>query len=70
MKKRKSKDWIDEFICHEELSDEAIYAVYNFLLQVLMKFEIKASCKLRRYMKKQEEIHRNLCANQEDNSTV
>ena len=70
MKKHKSKDGIDKFIGNKELSDEAIYAAYDFLLQTLMQFEMKASYKLRRYMKEQEEIHSNLCANQEDNPPV
>lgn len=65
MKKRNYKDWIDEFISNEELSDEAMYAVYYFLELLLMKFEMKASYKFRPYMQKQEEIHTNFYANQE-----
>jgi hypothetical protein len=65
MKKCNPKDWVDEFISNEYLSDEAIYAVYNFLEQALIRFEMKASCQLRRYRQEQEEIHSNLYTDQE-----
>jgi hypothetical protein len=58
VKKQNPKNWIDEFIFNEGLSDESIYAVYNFLEQALMYFEMKAFHKLRNYVQKQEEMNK------------
>jgi hypothetical protein len=49
MKKQKLNHWMDEFIYNEDLSDESMYAVYNFMQQVLMNFEMKAFHKIRNH---------------------
>jgi hypothetical protein len=54
MRKHKHVDWLDELIYNEDLSDEAIYAIYLFLEQALVNFEMKAFHKLRKYRHSQE----------------
>ena len=38
---------IDEVLSREDLSDETIYAIYDFLLELLTEFESKGFCRLR-----------------------
>jgi hypothetical protein len=49
MKNQNLTNWMDEFIYNEELSDESMYAVYNFMQQVLINFEMKAFQKIRNH---------------------
>lgn len=49
MKNPTLNNWMDEFIFNEELSDESMYAVYNFMQQVLINFEMKAFHKIRNH---------------------
>lgn len=60
MKKQNPKNWIDEFIFNEVLSDESIFAIYNFLEKLLVHFEISAFNKLRNHMQEQKEMNDNL----------
>lgn len=55
MKTQSSDNWIDEFIYDEELSDEAIYAIYQFLDRLTLHFEMKTFCRLRNYRNRQQE---------------
>lgn len=58
MNRQNPNNWLDEFIFNDALSDESIYAIYNFLTQILMQIEMKALHKLRNYAQAQEEINR------------
>lgn len=51
----KSLSFIDKFILDNNISDEAAYAIYLFLENLLTEFESNAFCKLRRYIKKLDE---------------
>lgn len=56
MKNYKHCDWLHELIYTENLSDEAIYAIYLFLEQILMNFEMRTFHILKRYQQSQENI--------------
>lgn len=58
MKNQTLDNWIDDFIVNEELSDETIYAIYDFLLQLLLTFEMRGFHRPRSYAKEQEEINK------------
>lgn len=47
--------WIYRWIFDENKTDETIYAVYEFLENLLMKFESIAFTRLRRYTQQQNE---------------
>jgi hypothetical protein len=40
---------IDELVSNENVSDESVYMIYQFLENLLHEFESKAFCRLRRY---------------------
>jgi hypothetical protein len=44
-------NFIDRLLSDENISDESVYAIYQFLEDLLMEFESKAFCQLRRYNK-------------------
>ena len=51
---------IDALMCDENISDESVHAIYQFLEDLLLEFESKAFGRLRRYSQEQQN-HKNRC---------
>jgi hypothetical protein len=65
MKKRNLMDeQISELMANQDISDESIYVVYQFLTDLLAEFESQAYGRLRRYTQEQEKIQKEMCAAQ------
>lgn len=49
-------NWIDQFIHDENLSEESVNAIHEFLTTLLYEFESTGLCRLSSYHKNQKEI--------------
>jgi hypothetical protein len=51
---------ISDLISNQDVSDESIYIVYQFLSDLVLGFESQALGRLRRYSKEQEKVRQEM----------
>lgn len=56
MKKYHPYHWIDDFIHDENISDESVHAVHQFLTTLLYEFESKGFYKLRQAQQREIQL--------------
>lgn len=55
---------MSDLITNQDISDESIYIVYQFLNDLVLEFESQALGRLMRYNKEQEEMREEMMSNQ------
>jgi hypothetical protein len=57
---------MSDLISNQDISDESIYIVYQFLNDLVLEFESQALGRLMRYHKEQEQIREEMMSRQEN----
>jgi hypothetical protein len=57
---------LSDLISNQDISDESIYIVYQFLNDIVLEFESQALGRLMRYYKEQEQIREEMISRQEN----
>lgn len=55
---------MSDLISNQDISDESIYIVYQFLSDLVLGFESQALGRLMRYSKEQERMHEEMMSSQ------